>query len=104
MDMNKLMQQAQKMQEAMKESQEKLKDLEVQGSAGGDMVTVTMTGQYSVNNVAIDPSLLQEDKEVLEDLVAAATNAAIAKVQEAQQEAGPNMEGLNLPDGFKMPF
>ena len=104
-ELGKLMQQAQKMQEKMQEAQEELARMEVEGSAGGGMVTVTMTGRHEVRRVAIDDSLMGDDREMLEDLVTAACNDAVQKVEAAQKEHYSGMAGgMNLPEGFKMPF
>ncbi|GAA5524078.1 nucleoid-associated protein YbaB [Microbulbifer aestuariivivens] len=108
-----LMQQAQKMQadmqEKMQKMQQQLTDLRVCGEAGAGMVKVTMNGRHDVTAVNIDPSLLSEDKEMLEDLLAAAVNDAVRRVEEKTQELqkeqmGGLAAGLNLPDGFKFPF
>lgn len=103
--LGQLMQQAQKMQESMKKAQDDLAKLEVTGQAAAGLVTVVMTGANDVRRVTIDPSLLQDDKEVLEDLIAAAMNDAVHKVeQERQQRMSGLTSGLSLPPGFKMPF
>lgn len=100
-----LMKQAQMMQENMKKMQEQLATVEVEGAAGGGMVKVTMTCRYDVKRVNIDPSLLGDDKDMLEDLVAAAMNDAVRKVESTTQEKmGPLTAGMGLPPGFKMPF
>lgn len=100
-----LMKQAQKMQENMKKMQEQLASVEVEGAAGAGMVKVTMTCRYDVKRVAIDPSLLADDKDMLEDLVAAAMNDAVRKVESTSQEKmGSLTSGMGLPPGFKMPF
>lgn len=100
-----LMQQAQKMQEQMQKAQQELANLEVEGQSGGGMVSVLMTGRYEVKRVNIDDSLTGEDKDMLEDLVAAAINDAVHKVEKTSQEKmGGLMGGLNLPPGMKLPF
>lgn len=100
-----LMQQAQEMQEKMKRAQEDLAKMEVVGQAGGGLVKVTMSGRHEVRRVQIDPSLLGDDKEMAEDIVAAAINDAVNKVAEAsEQSMGSMSEGLNLPPGMKLPF
>ena len=100
-----LMKQAQMMQENMKKMQEQLASVEVEGAAGAGMVKVTMTCRYDVKRVSIDPSLLADDKDMLEDLVAAAMNDAVRKVEAASQEKmGSLTSGMGLPPGFKMPF
>lgn len=103
--MDEIMKQVQAMQGKMQEVQEELAKLEVEGQAGAGLVKVTMTGRNDVRNIDIDPSLLQEEKDVLEDLMAAAVNDAVRRVEEAKNEKmGELTSGLNLPPGFKMPF
>lgn len=99
-----LMKQAQQMQENMKKAQEQLAQVEVEGQSGAGMVKVTMTCSHDVRRVSIDASVM-DDKEMLEDLIAAAFNAAVRRGEEVSQEkmAG-STSGLNLPPGFKMPF
>jgi DNA-binding YbaB/EbfC family protein len=98
-----LMKQAQAMQENLRRAQEELAKVEVTGTAGGGMVSVTMTCRHDVKRVQIDATLLQDDKEVLEDLVAAAVNDAVRKAEKASQEklsglaSGLNIPGLDLP-------
>jgi len=100
-----LMKQAQQMQENMKRMQEQLASVEVEGQAGAGMVKVVMTCRYDVKRIAIDDSLLKDDKEMLEDLVAAAFNDAVRKVEATTQEKlGGMTAGMGLPPGFKMPF
>ena len=100
-----LMRQAQQMQESMRKLQEELAHAEVEGQSGAGMVKVTMTCKHDVKRVSIDPSLLGDDKEMLEDLVAAAVNDAARKVEAAVQEKmGSVAGGLGLPPGFKLPF
>ena len=104
-NLSDLMQQAQKMQADMQKAQEELASKEVQGEAGAGMVTVTMNGRHDVKRVSIDDAVLGEDKEVLEDLLAAAVNDAVRKVEANNQQAMAGLaSGLNLPGGFKMPF
>jgi DNA-binding YbaB/EbfC family protein len=98
-----LMKQAQAMQENLRRAQEELARVEVTGTAAGGLVSVTMTCRHDVKRVQLDASLLQDDKEVLEDLVAAAVNDAVRKVEKTSQEklaglaGGLNIPGLNLP-------
>jgi hypothetical protein len=98
-----IMKQAQAMQENLRRAQEELAKIEVTGSAGGGMVSVVMTCRHDVRRVQIDPSLMQDDREVLEDLVAAALNDAVRKVEKTSQEkmagltSGLSIPGLNLP-------
>ncbi len=100
-----LMKQAQQMQENMKRAQEELAQLEVEGQAGAGLVKVVMTCRHDVKRVAIDPSLLGEDRDMLEDLVAAAMNDAVRRVEAATQEKMSGLAGgLGLPPGFKLPF
>ncbi|TAM45074.1 MAG: YbaB/EbfC family nucleoid-associated protein [Gammaproteobacteria bacterium] len=99
-----ILKQAQAMQENLKRAQEELAALEVTGSAGGSMVRVTMTGRHDVKRVEIDATLLKDDKEVLEDLVAAAMNDAVRKVEQAAQEKMSSITGgMSLP-GMPFPF
>ncbi len=100
-----LMKQAQKMQEDMQKIQEEIASLEVTGQAGGGLVQVVMTGRHDVRRVQIDDSLLQDDKEMLEDLVAAAVNDAVRKVEsETKEKMASVTSGLPMPPGFKLPF
>ena len=100
-----LMKQAQAVQENMKKAQEAIAALEVEGQSGAGMVKVLMTGRHDVKRVTIDPSLLAEDKDMLEDLVAAAINDAVRKVDAASQEKMSGLSaGLGLPPGLKLPF
>jgi DNA-binding YbaB/EbfC family protein len=99
-----LMKQAQQMQDNMKKAQEQLALLEVEGQAGAGMVKVVMTCSHDVRRVSIDASVM-DDKEMLEDLIAAACNSAMRRVEEASQEKMSGFtSGLNLPAGFKLPF
>jgi len=100
-----IMKQAQKMQEEMQKAQAELANAEVTGESGGGMCKVVMRGTHEVNRVTIDPALLEDDKEMLEDLIAAAFNDAVHKIAKTNQDAMSGMtEGLNLPPGFKLPF
>lgn len=100
-----IMQQAQKMQEDMQKAQAELEALEVTGEAGGGMVSILMTGKREVRKVSIDDTLVGDDKEMLEDLVAAAINDAVRKVSKLKKEKmGDVTSGIPLPPGFKMPF
>lgn len=100
-----LMKQAQAMQESMQKAQEELASLEVTGESGGGMVKITMTGKHEVRRVLIDDSLMADDKDMLEDLVAAAINDATHKVESTTQERMSGLtNGLNLPAGMKLPF
>jgi len=100
-----LMKQAQEMQERMQKMQEELANAEVTGESGAGLVKVTMTGRHDVKQVQVDDSLLQEDKEVLEDLLAAAVNDAVRRVEETNKDKMSGLaSGINLPPGFKFPF
>jgi nucleoid-associated protein EbfC len=100
-----LMKQAQKMQDDMKKAQDELASIEVEGQAGAGLVKVTMTCKHDVKRVVIDPSLLADDKDMLEDLVAAAMNDAVRRAEATTNEKmGGLTAGLNMPAGFKMPF
>lgn len=100
-----LMKQAQRMQEGLQKAQEEFAKLEITGEAGGGMVKVVMTGRHDVKRVSIAPELMQDDKEMLEDLVAAAFNDAARKVEkEGQERLAGLTSGLNLPSGMKLPF
>ena len=100
-----MMKKAQEMQENMQKAQKELANKEVTGEAGGGMVSVVMRGTHEVNRVKIDPDLVGEDLEMLEDLIAAAINDAVHKVEKTNQDAMREMTaGLNLPPGFKLPF
>lgn len=105
MNISDLMKQAKQMQEGLAEAQEAVKKIEVQGESGAGMVSVRMTAAMEVLRVSIDPAIMTEDKEVLEDLLAAAVNDAVRKAQAAAQERMAGLAaGMNLPAGFKMPF
>lgn len=100
-----LMKQAQKMQQDMQRVQEELANMEVEGKAGGGMVKVIMTGQHDLKRVSIDDSLMSDDKEMLEDLIAAAVNDAVRQLEQASKERMSGLTaGLNLPGGMKLPF
>ncbi len=103
-DLSNIMKQAQRMQENMRKAQEELAQVEVQGQAGAGLVKVTMTCRYDVKRVAIDPSLLSDDKEMLEDLIAAAVNDAVRRVETTSQEKMAGFTAGLLPPGFKLPF
>lgn len=99
-----LMQQAQKMQEDLKNVQDELALMQVQGESGGGLVSIIMSGKREARKVTIDPSLL-DDKEMLEDLIAAAINDAVNKVSKMKKEKMSDItSGIPLPPGFKFPF
>lgn len=100
-----LMKQAQQMQENMKRAQEELGKVEVEGQSGSGMVKLVMTCKHEVKRVSIDTSLLSDDKEMLEDLIALAINDAVRKVETTTQEKmGGVMAGMPIPPGMKLPF
>ena len=100
-----LMKQAQQMQENMQRAQEELARTEVEGQSGAGLVKITMTCRHDVKRVSIDPSLLGEDREMLEDLVAAAFNDAVRRAEVTTQEKlGGITAGMPMPPGFKLPF
>ncbi|HKO88272.1 MAG TPA: YbaB/EbfC family nucleoid-associated protein [Burkholderiales bacterium] len=100
-----LMKQAQQMQDNMRKMQEELASMEIEGQSGAGLVKVLMTGKHDVKRVTIDPSLLGDDKEMLEDLVAAAVNDAVRKIESTTQEKmGGFTAGMGLPPGMKLPF
>ena len=104
-----LMKQAQAMQDKLQRAQEELANLEVEGESGAGMVKVLMTAKHDVKRVTIDPSLLADDKDMLEDLVAAAFNAAVRKAEEVSAEkmsalVPAAMQGMGMPGGMKFPF
>ena len=100
-----LMRQAQQMQETMQKAQAEIAELEVSGEAGAGMVKVTLNGRHEAKKIYIEPKLLAEDKDMLEDLVLAAMNDAVRKIAARTQEKYSGlMSGLNLPPGVKLPF
>ncbi len=100
-----LMKQAQKMQADMQKAQEEMGNIEVTGQSGGGLVKVTMTCKHDVKRIEIDDSLVGDDKDMLEDLVAAAMNDAVRNVEKTTQDKFSGLtDGMNLPAGFKMPF
>jgi len=104
-ELSNILKQAQKMQEELQKTQEKLAQEKTTGESGGGLVKVTMNGKYEVERVEIDPTLLEEDKEMLEDLVAAAINATEQRIGEKMQENIANLTpGLQLLPGIKLPL
>ncbi len=100
-----LMKQAQQMQKNLQDAQNEIANMQVTGEAGGGMVKVVMTGRHDVRRVTIDESLMSDDKEMLEDLVAAAVNDAVRKVEKNSQDKLSSLTGgLDLPPGMKLPF
>ncbi len=103
--LSNLMRQAQQMQENMQKARAELADLEVTGESGAGLVKVVMNGRHETKRVSVEPKLMGEDREMLEDLVAAAVNDAVRKVAARSQEKYAGlMSGLNLPPGMKLPF
>lgn len=103
--MGNMMKQAQKMQEDMQKAQQEIANMEVEGQAGGGMVKVLMNGRHELRRVNIDESLMQDDKEMIEDLLAAAVNDAVRKIeQESASKMSGVTAGMNLPAGMKLPF
>ena len=103
--MGNIMKQAQQMQERMQKTQEELAKLEVTGESGAGLVKVVMTCNHNVKRVDIDESLMEDDKDMIEDLVAAAINDAVRRVQETSKDKMSEVTGgMPLPPGFKMPF
>ena len=100
-----LMKQAQQMQDRMQKMQEEIAQLEVTGESGAGLVKITINGAHNCRRVEIDPSLMEDDKEMLEDLIAAAFNDAVRRAEELQKEKMASVTaGMSLPPGFKMPF
>ena len=100
-----LMKQAQAMQENMQKMQQEVANMEVEGQAGGGLVKVTMTGRHDIKRVQIDDSVFSDDKDMLEDLIAAAVNDAVRQVEKTTQDKMASLTGgMNLPPGFKLPF
>ncbi len=104
-DMGDIMKQAQQMQEKMADMQKELANKEVVGESGAGLIKVTMTGKHDVTKVNIDPSLMSEEKEMLEDLLAAAVNDAVRRVEDSNKDMMSQLTGgMQMPPGFKMPF
>ena len=104
-DFSDLITQAKKMQEKMKETQEALKKIEVEGISGGNAVKVIMNGEGDLKKITLDNALLKEEKEILEDLIVAAHNDAKSKLKKkTSEEISKVTGGINLPPGFKFPF
>jgi DNA-binding YbaB/EbfC family protein len=100
-----IMKQAQQMQANMQKMQEEVANMEVEGQAGGGLVKVVMTGRHDIKRVNIDDSVFKDDKEMLEDLIAAAVNDAVRQVEKVSQDKMASVTaGFNLPPGMKLPF
>ena len=103
--MGNLMKQAQQMQERMQKMQEEIANMEVTGESGAGLVKITLTGSHNVRRINIDESLMEDDKEMVEDLIAAAFNDAVRRIEDAQKEKMATVTGgMQMPPGFKMPF
>ncbi|MCP5209036.1 MAG: YbaB/EbfC family nucleoid-associated protein [Hahellaceae bacterium] len=104
-DMGELMKQAQKIQEQFQKAQEQIANMEVTGESGAGLVKVVMNGRHDVKKVSIDPSVMTEEKELLEDLLAAAVNDAVRRIEQTNKDKMSGMAaGMGIPPGFKMPF
>jgi len=104
-DLNNIMMQARQMQESFQEAQKEMEKLTVDGESGAGLVKVRMNGKHDVVSVVLDDSLFQEDKPVIEDLIGAAVNDAVRKLEEkSQQSLGGLAQNFKMPDGFKFPF
>ena len=104
-DFSNIIAQAKKMQEKMKETQETLKKIEVEGISGGNAIRVTMNGDGELKKISLDENLLKESKEIIEDLIVAAHNDAKSKLKKkTSEEISKVTGGVNLPPGFKLPF
>ncbi len=104
-DLNEIMKQAKLMQEQLQEAQKEIQNHVTDGESGAGLVRVKMTGRYDLLSVKLDDSLMKEDKEVIEDLIAAAVNDAVHKLEETNKDSlGTIAGGMTLPDGFKFPF
>jgi len=100
-----MMKQAQKMQADMQKAQEEIANMEVEGQSGGGMVKVVMNGRHEVRRVELDDSLMEDDKEMIEDLLAAAVNDAVRRIEtESSERMSSVTAGMNLPGGLKLPF
>jgi DNA-binding YbaB/EbfC family protein len=104
-DLNDLMKQAKLMQEQMQKTQQELADLTVTGESGAGLAKVTMNGKFEVSDVSLDSSLMKEEQPLVEDLIAAAVNDAVRRVNDNNKNQFADMaSGFNLPEGFKLPF
>src|SRR6185437_15650748 len=98
--LGELMKKAQEMQKKMQEIQKQVSEMEVTGISGGGLVKITMTGQHMAKRVILDPSLMKEEKTMVEDLIAAAINDAASKIEKGTREKMSSLTGIKLPDGF----
>lgn len=102
-NLNELMKKAQEMQKKMQEIQKQISEMEVTGQSGGGLVKIVMTGQHFAKRVTLDPSLMKEEKSIVEDLIAAAINDAADKIEKGTREKMVSLAGIKLPDGFELP-
>jgi len=98
-----LMKKAQEMQKKMQEIQKQISEMEVTGQSGGGLVKIIISGQHYAKRVTLDPSLLKEEKSIIEDLIAAAINDAVSKIEKGTREKMSALTGIKLPDGFDLP-
>ena len=98
--LSELMKKAQEMQKKMQEIQKQIAEMEVVGQSGGGLVKIVMTGQHAAKRVTLDPSVLKEEKSILEDLIAAAINDATGKIEKGTREKMTTLTGIKLPEGF----
>ncbi|MFT7472040.1 MAG: DNA-binding YbaB/EbfC family protein [Kiritimatiellia bacterium] len=104
-DLNEIMKQAKLMQERFQSAQEEQLKTKTEGESGAGLVRITMNGKHDVISVSLDDALLGEDKAVIEDLLAAAVNDAVRKIEEKNKDSLSGMTGgMKMPDGFKFPF
>ena len=102
-NLGELMKKAQEMQQKMQEIQKQVSEMEVVGQSGGGLVKITMNGQHMAKRVTLDPSLLKEEKTIVEDLIAAAINDAATKIEKGTREKMSSLAGIKLPEGFDLP-
>ncbi len=98
-----LMKKAQEMQKKMQEIQKQIAEMEVTGQSGGGLVKIVVSGQHFAKRVTLDPSLLKEEKTIIEDLIAAAINDAVSKIEKGTREKMSSLTGIKLPEGFDLP-
>lgn len=101
--LGELMKKAQEMQKKMQEIQEQVSKMEVTGQSGGGLVKIIMTGQHIAKRVTLDPTLMKEEKSIVEDLIAAAINDAVGKIERGTREKMSSLTGMKLPDGLELP-
>jgi len=101
--LGELMKKAQEMQKKMQEIQKQVSEMEVVGQSGGGLVKIVMTGQHMAKRVTLDPSLMKEEKAIVEDLIAAAINDCATKIEKGTRDKMSSLTGIKLPDGFDLP-